>query len=107
MFTPSERSGSDLLMQSAGLLIICHTRWETTHRPTKFGPAQGARGRFTGRSHRIPSIVKSGVVAVKPARPFRSVAPAAVPADDLDSVQFDRNLPMSMDAQRSFSFLKS
>ena len=31
-----ERSGSDLLMQSAGLLIICHMREETTKRPTKF-----------------------------------------------------------------------
>ena len=36
MLSPSERSGCDLLMQSAGLLIICHMREETTNAPTKF-----------------------------------------------------------------------
>jgi hypothetical protein len=33
--TPPKRSGCDLLMQSAGLLIICHMRWETTGSPKK------------------------------------------------------------------------
>src|SRR3954454_148465 len=66
MVTPSERSRSDLLMQSAGLLIICHMRRETTREPTKSEPGRSAPGRFIGRSHRTPSIVRTGKVPVKP-----------------------------------------
>ena len=39
-----ERSGSDLLMQSAGLLIICHMREETTNLPTKIAHDRIRRG---------------------------------------------------------------
>ena len=49
MVTPPERSGSDLLMQSAGLLIICHMREETTRMPTNFTPDGIVEDRFIGR----------------------------------------------------------
>ena len=39
-----ERSGSDLLMQSAGLLIICHMREETTGTADEFLPRRNRRG---------------------------------------------------------------
>jgi hypothetical protein len=59
-----ERSGSDLLMQSAGLLIICHMREETSEQPTNFPPDGIVEDRFIGRihlTHSIVGIVKTSV----------------------------------------------
>ncbi len=78
-----ERSGCDLLMQSAGLLIICHMREETTKPPTKFARDAFVEGRFIGRIHMIDSIVrtcndavKSAEVATAPGALWRHVRPA-------------------------------
>ena len=62
-----ERSGSDLLMQSAGLLILCHMREETTGKPTNFPHDGFVEDRFIGRIHRDPSIVRIVRVPVKSA----------------------------------------
>jgi hypothetical protein len=60
-----ERSGSDLLMQSAGLLIICHMREETSEQPTNF-PYDGiVEDRFIGRIHLTHSIVRIVKTPVK------------------------------------------
>jgi hypothetical protein len=65
MVTPPERSGSDLLMQSAGLLIICHMREETSDPPTNFPPDGIVEDRFIGRTHLTPSIVGIDKAPVK------------------------------------------
>ena len=44
-----ERSGSDLLMQSAGLLILCHTRKETTKPSAKIPLDLSVLDRFIRR----------------------------------------------------------
>jgi hypothetical protein len=62
-----ERSGSDLLMQSAGLLIICHMREETTDQPTNFLPDGFVEDRFIGRIHMTHSIVRTAKAPVKSA----------------------------------------
>ena len=54
-----ERSGSDLLMQSAGLLIICHMREETTDEPTNFAQDGIVLDRFIGRIHLVRLIVST------------------------------------------------
>ena len=72
MVTPPERSGSDLLMQSAGLLIICHMREETTHPPAKFVPGSFALDRFIRRIRLIHTIVDGIDIPVK--RAVRSPA---------------------------------
>src|SRR5262249_7324005 len=104
MVTPSERSGCDLLLQSAGLLIICHMRGERRQRPAKIAPARDTGGGPTGRNHRIASIVKSGEVGVKPlVRAAPSPRPTSLRTAGIPSVLIGTS-PMSMDAQRSFSF---
>jgi hypothetical protein len=65
MVTPPERSGSDLLMQSAGLLIIWHMREETGERPTNFPPDGIVEDGFIGRIHLTPSIVRIVKTLVK------------------------------------------
>jgi hypothetical protein len=65
MITPSERSGCDLLMQSAGLLIICHMQEETTNVPTKIIQIVPVLSRFIRRIHMIHSIVRTGSPDVK------------------------------------------
>jgi hypothetical protein len=60
-----ERSGSDLLMQSAGLLILCHMREETSEQPTNF-PRDGiVADRFIGRIHLTGLIVRIVKTLVK------------------------------------------
>jgi hypothetical protein len=65
MFTPPERSGCDLLMQSAGLLIICHMRQETTNVSAKIALYGFVVDRFIRRIIRIHSIVRTGLSGVK------------------------------------------
>ena len=60
-----ERSGSDLLMQSAGLLIICHMREETTGKPANFSADGIVVDRFIGRIAAIDLIVRTVRVPVK------------------------------------------
>lgn len=68
--TPSGRSGCDLPMQSAGLLIICHMREETSEQPTNFTHDVIVEDRFIGRIDLTPLIVRTVNIPVK------SVAPA-------------------------------
>jgi hypothetical protein len=73
MVTPPERSGSDLLMQSAGLLIICHMREETTEEPTNLTHDGIVLDRFIGRIHLVGFIVKPrrGSVKYAQAQPLK------------------------------------
>jgi DNA polymerase-1 len=52
-------------MQSAGLLIICHTREETTKPPAKFTLNAFVECRFIGRIHMTDSIVRTTSSPVK------------------------------------------
>ena len=61
-----KRSGSDLLMQSAGLLIICHMREETSEQPTNFTHNVIVEDCFIGRIGLTPSIVGTVKITVKP-----------------------------------------
>ena len=65
MVTPSERSGCDLLMQSAGLLILCHMREETTGKLTNFSPDGFVEERLIGRIPVILLIVRTVGLLVK------------------------------------------
>ncbi len=65
MVTPPERSGGDLLMQSAGLLIICHMREETTEEQTNFSHDGTALDRLIGRIHLVGMIVSTLPSTVK------------------------------------------
>jgi hypothetical protein len=60
-----ERSGSDLLMQSAGLLILCHMREETTGKLTNFSPDGFVEERLIGKIPVILPIVRTVRVPVK------------------------------------------
>jgi hypothetical protein len=60
-----ERSGSDLLMQSAGLLILWHMREETTGKLTNFSPDGFVEDCFIGRITAIFSIVRTASQPVK------------------------------------------
>ncbi len=68
MVTPSERSGCDLLMQSAGLLILCHMREETTNRPAKIAHTGFVVDHLIRKIHVIHSIVRAVLFAVKSRR---------------------------------------
>ena len=74
-----ERSGSDLLMQSAGLLIICHMREDTNEQPTNFTHDGIVEDRFIGRIDLTHSIVRTVTIAVKPAASVQSVRAAEPP----------------------------
>ena len=54
-----------MLMQSAGLLILCHTREETTKRSTKIPLGIFIEARFIRRIQLIESIVRTVKMPVK------------------------------------------
>jgi hypothetical protein len=65
LISPPEQSGSDLLVQSAGLLVICQMREETTRLPAKIAPDGFFGGRFIGKTRMTGSIVKTVDAPVK------------------------------------------
>ena len=64
---PPERSGSDLLIQSAGLLILWHTREETTEPSTEIPVDAFVAGRVIRRIRLIQLIVRTVKMRVKQA----------------------------------------
>ena len=60
-----ERSRSDLLMLSAGLLILCHMREETTGKPTNFSHDGIVADCLIGRIGAIFFIVRTITAPVK------------------------------------------
>ena len=65
-----------MLMQSAGLLIICHMREETSEQPTNFIHNAIVEDRFIGRIDLTHSIVGTVKIAVKPVASVECGRPA-------------------------------
>jgi hypothetical protein len=76
-----ERSGGDLLMQSAGLLILCHTPEETTKPSMKIPVDLFVERRLIRITELLDTIVRTVKMPVKQAvadRPY--FAPCSLPA---------------------------